>query len=127
MLIPSSESIPNCSKVLSIETAPRGIRLADAIIDITFSAIWSGIARSRSCGARSREDILSCCPEKDLSVVLPMRSRFARYVKVNLEFVFDFYGASGHAYWSNAKIPLFQDGIPLIVSVGTEDLHRYWL
>jgi hypothetical protein len=38
------------------EIASRGIRLTGAIIDITFSASWSGRAGSRSSGTSSRDN-----------------------------------------------------------------------
>ena len=53
-------------------------------------------------------------------------SRYTRDVKFDLQFVFDFYCTPGHANWSDAKIPLLQDGVPVVASVGTQDMHRYW-
>src|SRR5438445_9778657 len=93
MLIPSRESIANCSKVLSIETAPRGIRLTDAIIDITFSAIWSGIARSHSSGGTKQGAYRTHAPLRSACRWLSAPTSVA--TPNSFKFIFDSYCAPG--------------------------------
>ena len=57
---------------------------------------------------------------------IPLGFGFRRYVKFDLQLVFDFYGACGHRNRRDAEVALFQHHISAVMSAGADNVQRDW-